>query len=91
VSSFIWVATSNNVTEGYYGSFHFISFYTGYPFVVDARVKTSGYNNHPVLVPLTRDKDKIGFYYNPLYPLAGVVRIVNSPGATETGTGTGVI
>jgi hypothetical protein len=72
VSSFIWVAISNSVTEGYYGSFHFISFYTGYPFVVDARVKTSGYSNHPVHVPLTKDKDKIGFYYNPLYPLAGM-------------------
>jgi len=70
VSSFIWVANSNDVNEGYYGSFHFISFYTGYPFVIDARVKTSGYANHPVLVPLTENRDKIGFYYNPLYPLA---------------------
>jgi hypothetical protein len=70
VSSFIWVANSNDVNEGYYGSFHFISFYTSYPFVIDARVKTSGYENHPVLAQLTVDKDKIGFYYNPLYPLA---------------------
>jgi hypothetical protein len=70
VSSFIWVANSNVVSEGYYGSFHFISFYTGYPFVIDARVKASGYSNHPVRVPLTEDKDRIGFYYNPLYPLA---------------------
>ena len=75
VSSFIWVANSNDVSEGYYGSFHFISFYTGYPFVIDARVKTSGYSNHPIRVPLTEDKDKIGFYYNPLYPLAKMTTI----------------
>jgi len=70
VSSFIWVANSDVVNEGYYGSFRFMSFYTGYPFVIDARVKTSGYSNHPVRMQLTEDKDKIGFYYNPLYPLA---------------------
>jgi hypothetical protein len=75
VSSFIWVANSKDVSEGYYGSFHFISFYTGYPFVIDARVKTSGYSNHPIRVPLTEDKDKIGFYYNPLYPLAKMTTI----------------
>jgi hypothetical protein len=75
VSSFIWVANSNNVNEGHYGSFHFISFYTGYPFVIDARVKTSGYSNHPVRMQLTEDKDKIGFYYNPLYPLAKMTTI----------------
>ncbi len=75
VSSFIWVANSNDVSEGYYGSFHFISFYTGYPFVIDARVKTSGYSNHPIRMPLTEDKDKIGFYYNPLYPLAKMTTI----------------
>jgi len=77
VSSFIWVATSDydDVKEGYYGSFHFISFYTGYPFVIDVRVKKSGYTNHPVRVPLTEDKDKIGFYYNPLYPLAKMTTI----------------
>jgi len=78
VSSFIWVANSNTTNEGYYGSFHFISFYTGYPFVIDARVKTSGYGNHPVLVPLTEDKDKVGFYYNPLYPLAKMTTIEGS-------------
>ena len=75
VSSFIWVANPNDVSEGYYGSFHFISFYTGYPFVIDARVKTSGYSNHPVRMPLTEAKDKIGFYYNPLYPLAKMTTI----------------
>jgi hypothetical protein len=83
VSSFIWVAISNSVTEGYYGSFHFISFYTGYPFVVDARVKTSGYSNHPVHVPLTKDKDKIGFYYNPLYPLAGMTIYTSITGEVQ--------
>jgi hypothetical protein len=83
VSSFIWVANSDDVSEGYYGSFHFISFYTGYPFVIDARVKSSGYSNHPVRVPLTEDKDKIGFYYNPLYPLAKTttVGVVGSGGS----------
>jgi len=75
VSSFIWVSNSNEVEEGYYGSFHFISFYTGYPFVIDARVKTSGYANHPVSVQLTEDMDKIGFYYNPLYPLAKMTTV----------------
>jgi len=78
VSSFIWVTNSNDVSEGHYGSFHFISFYTGYPFVIDARVKTSGYANHPVLVPRTEDRDKIGFYYNPLYPLAKMTTITNT-------------
>ncbi len=75
VSSFIWVANSDAINKGYYGSFHFISFYTGYPFVIDARVKTSGYENHPVSVPLAANKDKIGFYYNPLYPLAKMTTI----------------
>ncbi len=76
VSSFIWVANNNTANEGYYGSFHFISFYTGYPFVIDARVKTSGYVNHPVSVQLTENMDKIGFYYNPLYPLAKMTTVV---------------
>ncbi len=82
VSSFIWVDSNNTTNEGYYGSFHFISFYTGYPFVIDARVKTSGYENHPVLVQLTADRDRIGFYYNPLYPLAKMTTV----GGTQTGT-----
>jgi hypothetical protein len=76
VSSFIWVTNNNTTNEGYYGSFHFISFYTGYPFVIDARVKTSGYINHPVSVQLTENMDKIGFYYNPLYPLAKMTTVV---------------
>ena len=81
VSSFIWVSNSNEVKEGYYGSFHFISFYASYPFVIDARVKTSGYVNHPVSVQLTENMDKIGFYYNPLYPLAKMTTVIR----TQTG------
>jgi hypothetical protein len=34
-----------------------------------------------VLVPLTEDRDKIGFYYNPLYPLAKRTTV----GVTQTG------